>query len=146
MTIEQAEDLWQAVDILRRLGWGTKSAMRTRVSNYRATGNIRELEEAVTLPQNRRNKILTYIANPEIGTEYIDSCLDQLGIVTRQQLNTFSLDMCSYTQDLFDRWQAEELTPEQVATDIETNVSNPYEKFTKLIYQYSAEYRDLWGR
>ena len=143
MAMEDAIEAWKAMDILRRLGWGMQSAMRTQVALYRSSGNLRALQIAVTLPQNRRNKMERWIADN--GVALLDEYLAQLPFVTRPQLNTFVQSMCVRTQDLFDKYQSEELTPDQIATDIETNIANPAERFTRLAFPFSPEYRDLWG-
>jgi len=141
--VQEAIEHHRGNEILRLLGWGMLEAMRRRVANYRTSGNIRELEEAITLPQNRRNKILTYVS--EHGISDIDSWLAQLGIITREQLNTFSLNMCAYTQDLYDRQQLGE-DPADLALDIETNIINPADYYTDLLFPYSLGYTDLYGR
>lgn len=143
MTIEQAVESYKASQIMRICGWGVQDFMRRAVANYRSSGNVRELEEAITAPQNRRNMILTYIADN--GTAIIDEYLAVLGIVTRSQLNTYSLNLCSYTQDLFDRYTGGE-TADSIATDIETNIENYAIRFDKLSFRFSTTYTDLFGR
>jgi len=141
--LDQVEEAWKAMDILRRVGWGMKSKMRQYVQQYRTSGNVRFIEEAITLPVNRQAKITQWISDNSI--ELLDEYLLIIKLVTRPQLNTFMQDMVSYADDLFDRYQGGE-SADGIATDIETNIGNPAERFGKLNFPFPVGYLDKFGR
>ena len=139
MAIEDSEKEAIGRELLRLI-WGQGEMMRRRVANYRASGDFQELKEAVTLPQNRRDKVLNHIS--KVGSTFIDECLILAGgHVTQSELNTHSLNLCNYTQDLFDRYQdGFGESADDIATDIETNITG-----SRHPSGFSDGYLDLWG-
>jgi hypothetical protein len=142
--MDQAIEAYKPMQIMRLVGWGMQERMRRLVEQYRLDGNVEHLNQAITQPQNRRDKMVEWIS--EKGVVLLDEYLAILGFVTRSQLNTYVQNMCDYTQDLFDRQQAGTITPDEIATDIETNVNNPADDFEELTFPHSAGYLDLYGK